>query len=169
MKILFLDFDGVLNSQASFILERRMRKKDPTIEHGVGSTLCHICTSNLQYIIEKTPDLKIVISSSWRRGNTLDELKEILASYGVDSSIVIDVTPYTFDDIEGNYRGNDIKAWLEKHHEVTQFVILDDDSDMEPFMSNLVQTSWNTGLTYDHVMKVIFKFKGETDEFTKSN
>lgn len=165
MKILFLDFDGVLNSQASFIYERRRRRKDPSIESNISSTLCHICTSNLQYIIEHVPDLKIVISSSWRRGNTLEELKEILASYGVDSSIVVDVTPYTWDDIEGNYRGNDIKAWLEKHQDVTDFVIVDDDSDMEPFMSNLVQTSWNTGLTFDNAMTIIRKLKGDINEF----
>jgi hypothetical protein len=160
MKVIFLDFDGVLNSSASFIMESRKKKKlmetDPEAgrEFRVNNTLCHVCTSNFQYILDKCEDdVKIVISSTWRNLYDLEWLKSHLASYGIDSSRVIDKTPSSFN----RERGFEINEWLEDHPEVTEFVILDDN-----FIGNgyeqagkVVATSWATGLTLDACLKAI--------------
>lgn len=155
MKVIFLDFDGVLNSAASFVMEERKReglsKKDkeklgPTIQ-----SLCHVCTSNFQLILEHYPELKVVISSTWRELFDMDWLKAKLQSYGIDSSRVIDKTPVLFGDI----RGQEIAAWLADHPEVTKFVIIDDNFIGDRFEHEIVFTTWETGLTLPLVHKVI--------------
>ncbi len=47
MKVIFLDFDGVLNSEASFRME--IRRKN----NRVSDTLNPVACSNLQYILEQ--------------------------------------------------------------------------------------------------------------------
>jgi hypothetical protein len=160
MKVIFLDFDGVLNSKASFIVEERIRRslgnisKEKKKEMGiskVGETLCHVCCSNFQLILEHFPEVKIVISSTWRGGYTLDWLKEKLTSYGIDSSRVIDKTPI----IHGADRGHEIRTWLSEHPDVKKFVIIDDDVIGDGFNEEIVVTTWNVGLTLDHANAVL--------------
>jgi hypothetical protein len=169
VKVIFLDFDGVLNSSASFILESNRRRKLMETDKAAGmlfrvnQTLCHVCCSNFQYILDHVPsDVKIVISSTWREIYDMDWLKAKLQSYGIDSSRVIDKTPACF---VGGFtrapRGQEISEWLEEHPEVTDYVILDDNSDMTVHMDKFVQTSWLTGLTLYNVEKTIDMLGGE--------
>lgn len=161
MKVIFLDFDGVLNSAASFLYEGRIRDNDPdTLREPVNNTLCHVCTSNFIRILEECPDVKVVISSTWRELYSMEWLKEKLKSYGIDSDRVIDRTPSSFR----GYRGGEIDQWLAEHPEVTDFVILDDNSDMEPYMDKFVKTTWATGLTLPHVYETIKRLKGTVSD-----
>lgn len=171
MKVIFLDFDGVLNSAASFVLESRIRKKwrerHPDLapdEHPYGpvnETLCHVCTSNFQRILDECPETQIVISSTWRNLFEMDWLKAKLQSYGIDSSKVIDKTPRTFRGFNSGPRGTEISMWLKEHPEVTDYVILDDNSHMTVHMHKFVQTSWDTGILLPHVHETIQRLKGE--------
>lgn len=163
MKVLFLDFDGVLNSAASFGYEERRREKNPELKLGpVNETLCNVCTSNFQVILEHFPQLKVVISSSWRTLFTLDWLKDKLASYGIDSSRVIDKTPGS----DWTFRGCEINEWLSKHPEVTTFVVLDDNEIGDGIPdSKIVKTSWNVGLTLPHALEAIQKLGGRKSRF----
>ena len=56
----------------------------------------------------------------------------------------------------GTKRGIEIKKWLSDNPEVTDFVILDDDSDMEEYNeTNLVQTNfYEGGLLEKHKDKI---------------
>lgn len=155
MKVIFLDFDGVLNSAASFLLEDRKNKalRGPAKKNKVkiNETLCHVCTSNFQYILDKAPDVKIVISSTWREIYKLEWLQDKLASYGIDSSRVIDKTPSSFRS-----RGYEINQWLEDHPEVKTFVILDDNEIGDRFTDKeIVETTWPVGLTLAGVYKAL--------------
>lgn len=171
MKVIFLDFDGVLNSAASFLMESRKRKKwnalHPDLDQSdcpygpVNETLCNVCASNFQRILDECPDTKIVISSTWRNLFELDWLKTHLASYGVDSSKVIDKTPRSFRGFQSGPRGDEIGEWLSEHPEVTDYVILDDNSDMTVHMHKFVQTSWDTGILLSHVHETIQRLKGK--------
>lgn len=165
MKVIFLDFDGVLNSSASFMVEakKRRRLKETDLEaynnFHVNEQLCHVCTSNFQYILDKTEDVKIVISSSWRNHFSMEELKAKLDSYFIDSSRIIGKTPTHFR----RYRGHEIAEWLEDHPEVTDYVIIDDS-----FIGNgyeekgkVVQTSWLSGLTLGCAMSAIGLLGGD--------
>lgn len=151
MKVLFLDFDGVLNSTQSTILSVR-QEQDPVHD------LCRVACSNLQLIIETVPGLKIVVSSSWRKLYSLDWLKEHLAKYGVDSSVLIDLTPARFSS---RPRGYEIQEWLDDYKQehpedpITHFAIVDDDADMKHLMDNLVQTNAYIGLTYGKATDIV--------------
>lgn len=153
MKVIFLDFDGVLNSEASFRMEARRKN------NRVSDSLSTVCCSNLQYILEQNSDIKIVISSTWRKIHTLVELGNILNSYGVNAKI-IGKTPVTFS---GN-RAHEINMWLEENTNVTKAVILDDDSDVlgvkDP-RCHVFQTTWKDGLLFKQAEQISKLFKGE--------
>lgn len=164
MKVIFLDFDGVLNSSASFIMESRKTAAERGMP--VNKTLDRTCCSNFQYILDKTPGLKIVISSTWRELFELDWLKEHLKSYGIDSSLVIDKTPSLMGrGWDRADRGEEINAWLKEHPEVTKFVVLDDNyiGDGLEEAGKVVATSWTVGLTLDQARAAIAKVGGHSD------
>ena len=154
MKVIFLDVDGVLNSEVS--REHDMEKFDNWMEREVSE----IHVNNLKKIVEAT-GAKIVLSSSWRfdhpkatgRELIVDPLMRVLdrklKAVGLD---IIDVTP----DLHGKIRGLEIQDWLNKHSDVEGFVILDDDTDMtEEQKSCFVNTTFKNGLTEELANKAI--------------
>lgn len=169
MKVIFLDFDGVLNSQGSFVYETQLRERfaAKSKEQGekgpqgpVNQTLCNVCTANFQLVLEQYPDVQIVISSTWRELFSIDWLKEKLASYHIDSSRVIGITPSEW----GNYRGAEIKIWLNEHPEVTHYVIIDDNDDgltENHGAHRFVQTTWDGGMTFAHAKELIAKLSSK--------
>ncbi len=144
MKVLFLDFDGVLNNKAFFegFKGRFVPDEDMIDPQAVGL---------LQDIIDKT-GAKIVISSSWRKGFDLEELQAMLKNKGLVRAEIIGKTPAKMSLY---HRGGEIRMWLrdyvDKSDPIEGIVILDDDSDMESLMPWLVQTFWETGLLPEHV------------------
>ena len=44
-------------------------------------------------------------------------------------------------------RGNLIMEWLDAHPDVTEYVVLDDNSDMDAVWEHFVQTSMDVGIT----------------------
>jgi hypothetical protein len=86
-------------------IESLVKKKMITDKEYYASQLCRSRISMLNSFCEET-DAVVVISSTWRKGNTLDELKSILGDSGATFRI-IDVTPYT-----GYERGTEISLWL---------------------------------------------------------
>lgn len=171
MKVIFLDFDGVLNSAASFLLEERKRKENPAMDDlgPVNQTLCNICTSNFRHILDEVPDAKIVISSTWRNLFELDWLRDKLAEYKIPGDRVIDKTPVVRMFGE---RGEEIQDWLGEHPEVTDYVILDDNYIGPPFQDgyladgpNLVKTTWNVGLTLPLAVKAVKILGGKDRSF----
>ena len=156
MRVLFLDFDGVLNSVGSFIYNNRMNLLGLT-QVPTHESFCPVASSNLQYILEELPDVQVVVSSTWRKHKTINALKKIFETNNILPDRMIGVTPVDPD----RYRGNEIKEYLDKHPEVTSFVILDDDTDMIPYMDNLVKTDSRDGLTFSKAERVIEAFGGK--------
>lgn len=83
VRLLFLDFDGVLNgsvwSHAHPFLRWYERLDDA-------------CCARLERILVDT-EASIVVSSAWRKEFTVDELQQLLRSRGVPHANVIGVTP----------------------------------------------------------------------------
>ena len=133
MKVIFLDIDGVLNVI-------------PQGHDAYGGIFHPNFVENLQRIIDET-GAKIVLSSSWRHSG----LTKMLAMWKFRNlpGELIGVTPdlYRRVDFEGErkmVRGDEIHAILNKHPEITNYVILDDDDDMLPNqMGNFVCCSNN--------------------------
>ena len=159
MRVLFLDFDGVLNSMqsATFWHNKRDQSKwenemysswEGTLFEYLAHEFCPIAMSNMEELMRRCPDVKIVVSSTWRLRNDVDALKKILAPSKLISDAIIDRT----DSLDGP-RGNEIKAWLDKHPEVSQYVIVDDDSDMlESQKENFVKTSSMHGFQFGDML-----------------
>ena len=164
-KLLFLDFDGVLNSHDWF--KRRLTwvswVPDGTRELRENRDICPDNMVQLNKLVEAT-GAEVVVSSTWRIGRTLEELRDILQRNGFQGT-VIGMTPKLSDKREGNryvatQRGDEIQAWMDANcqQQDIAFVILDDDSDMVHLKGHLVKTSmFQVGLCAHHVSEAILK------------
>jgi len=156
VKIVFLDFDGVLNSH-EFARSDRYVEKD-----GIFG-LDPRAVARLNRITNR-PDVQVVVSSYWRLGRTVEQLRDILTEVGF-VGIVRDKTRDWMRRLDGNVyaaeeRGHEIQAWLDEHvkssdEELDAFVILDDNSDMAHLGSRLIQTDFELGLQDHHVERAI--------------
>lgn len=137
MKVIFLDFDGVLN----------------VIEQGhddFGGIFHPEFVENLGRIIDET-GAKLVISSTWRHMG-MERLHRMWKQRQYPGEI-IGITPdlrwgtpeERLEPGESNYvRGDEIQAILDQYYQITNYVILDDDTDMlKSQRMNFVQTSAN--------------------------
>ena len=134
MKIVFLDFDGVLQINRS--RSKPYQPGSPTFDRE--------SVSNLNRLLELTC-AKIVVTSSWRLDSDLP-LQRLLDFEGVKGEVV-GQTPYLSLGYHG--RGAEILAFLrEENFPIEQFVILDDDieHDIADFFPNsLVRTDMAAG------------------------
>lgn len=131
-RILFLDIDGVLNTDDSRANGVLLINDKLTMLN----TLCNEVNCN------------IVISSSWKIFHNLQELKDILGYAGFVSKMrIIDVTP---DSIATNNweRGYEIEQWLHHQTEEYNYAIVDDmDGMLDHQLCRYVQTDGKHGLT----------------------
>lgn len=112
MKVIFLDIDGVLNSDEYF------EKTTNLNIQGIESEIDVEKIKLLKKAIDET-GAKIVLSSTWRYLRKVQYLKDLLSHYSIS---IMDSTPF-FE----NKRGVEIEQWLVNHPEVEDFVILDDE------------------------------------------
>jgi hypothetical protein len=162
IRIVFLDFDGVLNHYEWFTLMSQKRD-DPMSSRKAEDAFDPNCAKLVQELCEKF-GAKIVVSSSWRYGRSISELTELLRGVGIQAQI-IDKTPSYLDEndelvattvVSALTRGREIAEWLRqnKEHEVSGIVILDDDRDIAPLERWHVKTSFRDGgLRQDHLRK----------------
>jgi len=109
MKVLFLDIDGVMNSSQS------ARKNNKSYDVLMPEALAYIQSLHSQGI-------KIVVSSMWRKFNTIKELEDILK-----------VPVYGITPVLNNYiRGVEIERWINLHNrdDTIDYAIIDDDTDI---------------------------------------
>lgn len=161
-KILFLDIDGVLNTE---------RQHDRCVSEGIaqvdgfGYAFDPKAVANLKRIVKQT-GADIVISSSWKFWG-LDAMQRMWERRDLPGK-VIDVTPNNVSDemllsVELEYldipagKGSEIKEWLTtKGQQVTNYAILDDLPDMLPEQqSHFVQTDPRVGITQDDADTII--------------
>ena len=141
MKIIFLDFDGVLNS-----CERRYHDDplDKTMIQNVNSVI-------------QTTGAKVVVSSDWRRRNSLSSLQKDLNSFGFVGDL-IDKTSEIFSrncDLESE-RQQEIFKWLDSNPQVTQWIAIDD-MDLPLDSANFVHTNPAIGFTVKNAKSAIKK------------
>jgi hypothetical protein len=158
MKIIFLDFDGVLNHENWYRKRMDLINSDNYIYDYPLSEFDPYSIKHLNSIIEGTR-AKVVVSSTWRIGKRIIDLQKMLNDVGFIGEI-IDVTPSISgkgcisedNDKQISYttpRGCEIDWWLDRIGKfqrinwskdrqleylekslVKNYVILDDDSDM---------------------------------------
>lgn len=151
MKVIFLDFDGVLNSA----IYDRMR--DLTKNTSIDETRLPL----LKQIVDRT-NARIVLSTSWRKHwdpniALCDDvglwINELFSRYGLE---IYDKTPYLHF---GAGRKNEIIDWIKYSIEpIESYVILDDYAfGWEELSDKLVKTSptIGRGLEQEHIEKCI--------------
>ena len=171
MKVLFLDIDGVLNSQNWFgyrlyCIKNNMYDRvlnfidtnDENTEYKLNM-IDDRAIANLNKIVEET-GCKVVLSSSWRSSSESENVftQYILKLKGFKYELY-DVTPRLWHKEFGTQRGEEIQLWLDKEsekNEIESYVILDDDFDMLPEqMNNFIHIDGQVGLTDKDVCKAI--------------
>lgn len=176
MRVIFLDIDGVIcTKRALTTAYANWFGFDPT---GFGAQGWNFDTTHLQdrrdakkcipgfscdywpfdqeavnlmhRIVRENDDIRFVISSSWRVGETLESLDEKLHLKGLQIPI-IDFTKSDFKK-----RGEQINDWLEANrekHNVTQFCVIDDEVQYDIIQyipNNCVETEFTLGFTETH-------------------
>lgn len=144
-KILFLDIDGVLNTD-HHQWHCQMNSIAPVdrFDYAFDSK----AVENLATIIEET-GAEIVISSSWKflGLQTLQKMWEDRNLPGV----IVDVTP------SGESKGWEIDEWLINHEgQISGYAIIDDENDMLPEQQgHFVQTNPQFGITKKDIEELL--------------
>ena len=118
MKIIFLDFDGVMDTA---YYDHMLSKQGLPGNDPYGTVFDPNCVHNLRRIIDNT-GADIVVSSSWKHFMTYKEFLEMWDARGLPG-FVTDVTP--IPDMRRN-RGDEIDSWLNECNVEWQYVIIDD-------------------------------------------
>lgn len=151
MKVIFLDIDGVLNSNDWYVKTRGIGKQD---EGDMDPNAINL----INQIIEKT-GAKIIISSSWR--TDFENCCRHLYEKGLMANAIVGSTPNFVYSCQSNEireslcRGNEIQytIWSE---DISYYVILDDDCDMLYCQKdNFIHVNFMHGITEENVEQAI--------------
>jgi hypothetical protein len=200
-KYLFLDIDGVINSERSFLkyskqwteapqsfrdeVERFMETEMEEINasgfrygklhlaraksvemFGIGveggTKPDSTAVANINKLCKAIPGLRVIISSTWRVGSTLEELQEIFKLWGMDiPEKIFGQTADSFD----RPRSDEILEWLiaqgldcKSMLQECDIAILDDLDDMGALNPCLVQTDPGVGFDAADLNKLIRLF-----------
>lgn len=155
-KIIFLDVDGVLNSQNTFRDNHEYRKffvlnMNSSVDDEIIHTMLDIDLDKVFMLrdICNLTGAKVVVSSCWRKLMVYPLFEDKLTSLGIP---IVGVTPFI-----SNNRGEEIRKYLEEN-KVDNFVILDDDifSDFNELENHLIKTSfYDEGLTEEIARDVV--------------
>lgn len=145
--ILFLDFDGVLHSYEAYYTKKNMFNKLPL----------------LLKVLDKVPNAKVVVSSSWAKKRRLEELKLFFPDK-YRNRIVGAIHSQT------DYRHADVKNYIKERGILDPWIAVDDMALYEP-TDPVVWTDWSTGLTDEtaNVLMNALKSPIEFKEFRKKD
>lgn len=146
--IIFLDIDGVLNKVGSSLNISNDGIKTPHIDSfAVG--LVNLLVSDVE--------AQLVLSSDWRKFDSSLEMKtgsfdvrRFLVSKGLKNRFHADWHTPISHHYHG-HRGAEINDWLVHHHDIKQWVALDDNPDFS--IKHLVLVNPNNGLQVADVKK----------------
>lgn len=140
MKAIFLDIDGVLNNTAHLTELRNLlgREQYFSIINQIHEIPFDYRSCRLLQALIKETGAEIILSSTWRLNDNGIETIEQYAGIPIrDTTPVLDAI-----------RGEEIKQYLDNHPKITEYVILDDDTDMlKEQMGHFVKVNNMTGFT----------------------
>lgn len=162
--IVFLDIDGVVNSSDFYF--RRLAAGNPR-GNRTTDEIDPDAVERLNRLLSASGAV-VVLSSSWRRLHSREEMQEILEARGFAGQIV-DYTPdltrksQTGDIWISTQRGDEIAQWREDNRHVGPYVVLDDDGDMDAVLDHFVQTQHVHGLLDEHVEEALEILKSKEE------
>jgi len=134
--LLFLDFDGVLHPVSG------------------SKPFQPACMEVLSSALTEYPEIRVVITSSWREEKTLTELQNYLAP--VLSLRVVGVTPVIDEPFLHHVRYHEVQAYLKNTmQETTPWVAIDDEPGTYPNYAPILLTDRRHGLVERDKEKLI--------------
>lgn len=156
VKFIFLDFDGVLNTE-QYRAEQAVAGKE--MADSFGPLFRPQSVRRLGQIIERT-NAQIVVSSSWSKIYNLDEIRQLWASRGLPGKIYRDLA----DHPEAKSRGEAIAQFM-AHSGDTPYIILDDEDDFLPKQrENFIMVNPVTGISKNDVELSVAKLNEMDDK-----
>lgn len=141
MNVVFLDFDGVVNTP----WWSRDENGDLKCKYNFPFDGKVNNWQAVQWVSEfcEKYNYSIVISSTWRKEG-FEICADCLIKGGLRPKVdIVGRTP----DLWDKPRGDEITSWLKSHPEVTGYLIFDDDSDMTVYMDRLIKCDSVVGFT----------------------
>jgi hypothetical protein len=151
MNTIFLDIDGVLNSERSMVAAKVLRPLQGYVSYTERhyTELDPVAINLLRLLVQET-NSEIVISSSWRKlYDTLDFFKSIFMQFGWHGAPVVGMTPI----VDSGFRGQEIQQYIDSNDFFTgPHIIFDDDRDFFEHQP-LIHVDERYGLSYEHFDK----------------
>lgn len=139
---MFLDIDGVLNGYNIY----QSNRPYPLSEFNEEKV------EILNSLFDEIPEIKLVLSSSWR---FFDGIENIIRESGIKKEL-FSITPYSIIN-----RGDEVKQWLNNFDSEYKYCIVDDVDDFDKDQkNNIVFTDPNIGITKKDVEKIKLIFNG---------
>lgn len=171
-RIMFLDIDGVVCTMRSHLAFGDKRGLMEAWDITVCQMIRQLCEDF---------GFKIVISSCWRSQNRVEKLRSHLCVYGLIEHLYEGKgerkkwfygqekqswewrTKYLYDKNKNHMkRGYEIKEWLKRHPFVSDYIIVDDDSDMlDKQMNHFYKTDSQEGFGAKHYMDIFNRYSNE--------
>lgn len=152
-KVLFLDFDGVLNRIGETRMDRR-----PVFEPDL--------ILKLNLIVELT-NCDIVITSTWRTHYSVRSLGRLLGNWGfLYPHKIIGKTPDLSTQESASKlwkatsRGAEICSWLVTNNYTGNYVVVDDTADMDGVWAHFVEINGAFGMTDEDVVDIVERLNG---------
>ena len=171
LRYLFLDIDGVLNTArySNYLIDNNEDDIDED-----GALFDPEAVANLTTLVSKIPDLKLIVSSTWRfKGwdwmNNLWMKRNLpgkIFSFtpGLEFTRFVDIINQKYSESVYPYgtRGLEIGEWLRLYAPQTpmqyKYVIIDDMDDFPAvYQEHVVLTDSNNGITEETVVKCMEK------------
>ena len=146
-KIIFLDFDGVLNTEH---YQGLLQYQGKPWQDEYGAFFDPKAVKQLKRIIDAT-DADIVVESSWKYLG-LDAMKELWEVRNLPGTI-IDITP----SLLGKNKGVEIASWLSKYaKQDIRYVIMDDEYViLDSQLPHFILTNPYEGITEEQANRAI--------------
>lgn len=172
MKVLFLDMDGVVNNTVGddFVtlpmLNHDGKMCYSTLFSGINiNPFCKL----LDWL--QKDDIKIVISSTWRLTMTPELFNKYFRNYfrNYQKDLVVGLTTVSVHP-KYMHRGTEIKDYLDKHQDIEEYIVIDDDIDdiVDTLPQHrVVKINKETGLTDRDISKIQYMWfnnKGRVSE-----
>ena len=152
MKVIFLDYDGVVNTP----IWNSNGKCDYNFPSD-GKVNNYQAVMWVNELCKKTK-AKIVVSSTWRYCCHDTSYQDCLYNAGLNRNIeIIGCTDWFGNET----RTDEIKSYLEKNKEITDYVILDDEIMLD---SHFVKCNGNYGFGIEEFYKAMTILGGNKDE-----
>ncbi len=142
--VIFLDFDGVLITHRTIIANGGIPKTtDGNERRFFDETAIKLLSG-----IARTIKAGIVVSSTWRASPCYERMGKNL---GLP---IIGRLPLN-TGVDNEHRGKEIKGWLARNPEITNYAILDDDTDfLEEQIPHFVQVPEKDGITWECALRL---------------